>query len=387
MAVRVRGAQVVGRLNLGGLTLRCPMELYECYLGGRLDLAKSKAADISLRGSYLTRRLSARRLRLDHNLNLQRLDCRGGVWLPGAHITGQLDCTGAALTNEGGWALSGDSLTVDGHLLLRTATFTGEVWLPGAHISGTLDCDGATLRSRTPDGLALGLLRASVDGDVYMTPAVLRGGIDLTYARVGSWYDNERSWPAWLRLKGFTYGAIDAPGVGVRRRLDWLSLQRGAYTPQSYEQLAAVYRRSGHEGSAPTVAIAKQRARRASSRRWWVRWPRQVWSVFLRWSIGYGYRPARVLPYFVTLLVLGSLILAHAHTAGLIKAAKTGSGQPAFHPLPYTLDLLLPVANLKQRDVFTPDGYATWWVLGLTLTGWLLAVVVVAGLTGIFKRD
>ena len=71
MAVRVRGAQVVGRLNLGGLTLRCPMELYECYLGGRLDLAKSKAADISLRGSRLARRLSARRLRLDHNLNLE----------------------------------------------------------------------------------------------------------------------------------------------------------------------------------------------------------------------------------------------------------------------------------------------------------------------------
>jgi hypothetical protein len=67
--------------------------------------------------------------------------------------------------------------------------------------------------------------------------------------------------------------------------------------------------------------------------------------------------------------------------------AKSGSGQPAFHALPYTLDLLLPVANLKQRDAFIPDGYAFWWVLGLTLTGWLLAAVVLAGLSGVFKRD
>jgi hypothetical protein len=32
VAVRVRGAQSVGRLNLGGWKLRCPLELYQCYL-------------------------------------------------------------------------------------------------------------------------------------------------------------------------------------------------------------------------------------------------------------------------------------------------------------------------------------------------------------------
>jgi len=39
----------------------------------------------------------------------------------------------------------------------------------------------------------------------------------------------------------------------------------------------------------------------------------------------------------------------------------------------------------RQRDAFIPLGYAYWWTLGLTLTGWLLAVVVAAGLTGIFN--
>jgi hypothetical protein len=92
------------------------------------------------------------------------------------------------------------------------------------------------------------------------------------------------------------------------------------------------------------------------------------------------------LPYFLALLLLGAGVLGDAHLRHFTPA-KSGAGQPAFHALPYTLDLLLPVANLKQRDAFIPHGYAFWRVLGLTLTGWLLAIVVLAGLGGVFKRD
>lgn len=64
----------------------------------------------------------------------------------------------------------------------------------------------------------------------------------------------------------------------------------------------------------------------------------------------------------------------------------TGGDSQWFHALPYTLDLFLPVANLGQRDAFTPHGYATWCGLGLTLVGWLLGAIVVAGLAGVFSR-
>ena len=47
----------------------------------------------------------------------------------------------------------------------------------------------------------------------------------------------------------------------------------------------------------------------------------------------------------------------------------------------------MPVANLRQRDASVPYGYAACWAFGLTLAGWLLAAVVVAGLTGVFKRN
>jgi hypothetical protein len=214
----------------------------------------------------------------------------GEVWLLGAHITGSLNCGGATFANPNGWALSADGLAVDGGLFLRGTQAAGEVGLPGAHIGGQLDCGGATFAN--PNGWVLDLERASVTKAVVMRPASLEGRINLTNARVGGWYDDKHTWPAALALEGFVYEAIDAPNVTSRERLDWLRRhQGGSYLPQLYEQLAAVYRRAGNDRGTRTVAIAKQQARRAQVSRWWVRWPSRAWSTFLRWTIGYGYRP------------------------------------------------------------------------------------------------
>ena len=75
----------------------------------------------------------------------------GTVRLAGAHIGGNLACDGARLLNRSGPALSGDSLQVAGNMFLRngfTATGAGErgaVRLLGAHIGGNLECSGARL--------------------------------------------------------------------------------------------------------------------------------------------------------------------------------------------------------------------------------------------------
>lgn len=77
---------------------------------GRIDLAKAKAPDISLRGTYLAQRLSARRLRLTHNLNLAGgFCCQSRVDLRYAHIGG-MNGEQATLSNPNGRALTGDGL-------------------------------------------------------------------------------------------------------------------------------------------------------------------------------------------------------------------------------------------------------------------------------------
>jgi hypothetical protein len=216
-------------------------------------------------------------------------------------------------------------------------------------------------------------------------PAVLAGGLDLWDAQVRAWLDEKRTWPARVQLEGFVYETIDAPDATVRDRLrSWLPTNR--FLPQPYEQLAGVYRRQGDDQAARAVEIGKQRARRAEVQGW-ARWPSRLWSALLRWTIGYGYRPILVLIPWAVLLLVGSVLFQLvSHDPDLLRPAKTGPEQPSFNAFRYTVDLLLPVANFKQ-DAFIAGDWAAWVSFGFTFAGWLLAAVVVAGLTGVFKRD
>jgi len=204
-AIRVGGALVIAPLDLSDLDLRCPLELSGCHLNGVVNLAKTKAPDVSLAGSYLSDALLARRLCLTHDLNLGGATLQAAVNLDGASIGGQLGCRGAQLRNDSGPALSADRLTVGGSVFLSegfTATGAGEdgaVRLPGANISGRLDCAGAQLRNDSgpalyADGLTVGggvFLRdgftatgAGEDGAVRLLGANISGRLDCRGAVV-----------------------------------------------------------------------------------------------------------------------------------------------------------------------------------------------------------
>ena len=60
---------------------------------------------------------------------------------------------------------------------------------------------------------------------------------------------------------------------------------------------------------------------------------------------------------------------------------------PAFNPLVYTLDLLLPVIDFGQEHAYQPHGAAQWLAYGLIAAGWILATTVAAGLTRVLNRS
>jgi hypothetical protein len=60
---------------------------------------------------------------------------------------------------------------------------------------------------------------------------------------------------------------------------------------------------------------------------------------------------------------------------------------PAFNPLAYTADVILPIVDLGQKSAWQPQGSALYWSWALTVAGWVLTTAVVAGLTGILKHD
>lgn len=97
----------------------------------------------------------------------------GEVCLVGAHIGGQLDCTGGQFSNPDGDTLNAFGLTVDGSMYCSEGfSATGRVNLLRAHISGVLNCRRGQFS--TPGGEALRLCSATVSSRLRMESAVLR---------------------------------------------------------------------------------------------------------------------------------------------------------------------------------------------------------------------
>ena len=376
--VGVRGARIVGDLDLKAATLRCPLALLNCSFTSALNLEEAMAVSVRLSGSHIplirARQLQTRGdLRLDKGFNVSL-----GVELVGAHIGGVLGCTGGQFSNADGPALNAYGLTVEGSMSCgRGFSATGEVNLVGAHIGGDLDCSGGQFSNA--GGSALNLGRASVSGPLRLESAVLEGILDLTAAKTSSYRDDQASWPQKLRLQGFVYEAIE--GASVKQRLDWLRRNEQGYSPQIYEQLAAVYRAAGREEDARRILIAKQRRRSAQGNL-----ADKLWGWLLDGLVGYGYRTWQAVLWLAGLLILGTLLFGSVYRGDLTPANQPNV-QPPFQPFLYTLDLLLPVVSLHVRDAWIAHGGAQVWSVIYIIVGWILATAVVLSLTGLLKRD
>ena len=433
-SLRLAGARIAGTLDLEAARLPCPVLLLGCWFEEPVNLAEASIPALRMPGCHLPG-LRAAQLAVDGNLELNDgFTASGEVNLLGAHISGQLVCSGATLASRGRPALNGVLITV-GQSMICNARFAafGEVRLRGAHILGDLDFSEANLVN--PDGYALSAGRLAVDQDIFFTEGMTAAGdirlvgarvggnadftgcttpgsgqafaliltelqaaslilrthvapeeADLTGAAVGRLADEPASWPRRLRLRGFTFGTLDEERtVGVRERLAWLGRDRDGYSPQPYEQLAAVYRREGREQDAREVAIARQRARRRTlsgpgSLPW------RLWSLLLDVVTGYGYRTWLAGLWLLGWWAAGTLVFAAAYPHYLIPAAPDAP-HPAFQPVIYALDVLLPVVDLNQQEFWIPQGLARWFAWASILAGWLLATAVAAAVTGAVKRD
>ena len=397
----------------------------------------------------------------------------GAVRLPGAAITGKLNCRGAQLTgqNQSRNALVGDGMKVGGDVFLdRGFTAAGAVRLPGAEITGQLNCRGARLTGQNQDGKALDASGMKVGGDVFLEREfTAAGAISLNSAHVGGsvslrpttlagagevaltaakvqivghlrWMPRQRVlgsvnlegatvgqldddwsrdrangyWPAGglLNLDGLTYGRFGGDQQAtVEQRLAWIRSQykqpadsgSAIFGTQPYEQLAAVYRQAGQDDQARKVAIA----RRADPRKYGKLNPyRRFGNWFLDWTIKYGYQTwraavglAAVFVVFLALSILAQrqgVMVPIGEIEGLHavpSATQCTSEYPCFYPVAYTIDTVIPIINVHQADYWGPDGHAPWgwaWV-GLTwvatAAGWALATLLVAGYTGLVRQN
>ena len=352
-------------------------------------------------------------------LSADRLECKGSVFLTdgfsakgevrlrGATIGSNLECTGGTFENPDGYALSADGLECKGDVFLTDGfSAKGQVRLLGATIAGNLDCAGGTFEN--PDGDALsadgleckrsvflragfsakgnvGLINATIRGNLDCSRSVCDGSLDLTGVRVATLWDERESWPArdCLHIDGLRYDQIEP--ADVETRLDWLKrIPATPFTPQPYTQLAAVLRSRGGERAASEILMAREKARaRRGPDPWWLK----GWMRLLGVTIGYGYRPGRAVWGLVVVWVLGWNVFSYADAhCQIVAAADTQS--LTFHPLLYSLDVLVPVVNLQVEEDWTVLGGWVWWFMRAQIAlGWIFSTLAVLGFSGLVRKD
>jgi hypothetical protein len=411
-AVRVGDAVILIRLRAsGGLRLRM------ARITGRLHLTEAR---IDNPGGYAVR---ASRSEIGSDVFATGMTAIGQVRFAGSRIGGRLELAGARLSSPGDVALSATQMVAGRLDLLSAVGLEPPPFLAGKRlvtaIEGVVDLRHAQIgvlrddpaawpapsERRRPEKARPKPAELNLTGTNQTGNEQTGTGTGQTGSGIGQTVseteqtrteqtrteqtrteqtrtEQTRTAPAddkqtRFQLDGLTYQALE-PRLPARERLRWLAADAGGYQPQPYEQLAAEYNRIGQYTDARRVLYAKERRSRAGLTRFG-----RVWNLLQDVTVAYGYQPWRAAVWLVVLLAIGSTLYGRYEPAPL----RPGEA-PAFNPVAYTLDLMLPLVDLGQERAYDPTGALLQWVSYLFVAaGFLLATTIAAGVARVLSRN
>jgi hypothetical protein len=368
LGIRVRNATVSGPLSLSFCKIPFPLRFFSCILDHEVGFQSSELPFLSIEQCELYFGLNATEVRVTGDVELISSTAKGSVNLYGANIGGTLDCSRAILAPSAGNALFANTLKVGNLYLNHGFSATDAVFLVNSEISGDFDCLGADrFEALICDQMRVGQRMA------YIAIAHPEHAMLFLYgARVGSFQDDERSWPQQgnLLLDGFVYQDLvahkpptaeqinadqygDIAGLDVATRIRWLRLQASSTLDhaQPWMQLAKFVDSMGDSKGAKHVIYEYHRQRAETS---------------FRRPFSFVYDqivedPLRVSWFIAGFWVVGALVFWRAQRMNAMRstrAASNGSATPipvAFNPAIYALENVLPVVKLGQDSAWEPD--------------------------------
>ena len=170
----LRGAAILGVLDLRGANLPCRLRLRYCHFGSRPDMADLRTPELGLVGCHLPG-LCIDNARIDGGAFLARITSTGLIQGYRAQINGQLSLVNAHLSSAGKVALNLDRAHIGGSVFLRRVVATGKIRFVGAQIAGQLSLSNARLV--VEDGESLSLDRAHIGASVYLKSLISTGEI------------------------------------------------------------------------------------------------------------------------------------------------------------------------------------------------------------------
>lgn len=374
--LRMDNAHVTGQFRLSVVELHAPKPRASASESPFEDVRQPYGTvDFEERGATQQEwALWAGGLVVDGGAFMRGLRTEGGLRLIGAKFHGGLYLQRAEIVGTGPYAITADFIECGAAELSKDFSAVGAIRMRGGRITGVLSFSKATLKPSTPDApWVLHLSHMQVD-ELILRPASIEGAVNLGYSTIGVLLDGADSYPGGVRVNGLTYDSMRGDWT-VAERIAWLSRDPEGYRPQPYEQVAAWYRRIGHEPDARRILLAKQRERRAT-----LRGPGRGWGRLLDLMVGYGYRSWQAGVWAVLLLATGATVF---------NAVPPTQVDPSevrhFHPLVYTLDLLAPVSVFEARAAWEPVGWTQWVAWTLIVSGWVLATALIAGVTRVLR--
>lgn len=436
-------ARIVGGVHANDLRASGEVRAGAAYIDGQLDLRG--ATITNARGSSLV----LDRARIAGGLRAGGLKAAGKVQMSGTVVDGQLQLRGAAIesaTEDDALVLDGAEITGD---IRADADFCvkGHLRAASARIGGSFLLHGALFRE--PDGhlTSLILYNARIEGAVDLTAARL-GLVDIsnasitalmlvpaelrsfvaTDAGVGSLITSGAAPPrgafsgSGFRARHLS-GAIGADWQCARAWLESAPDRRG-FDPDPWYAFADVYRQHGNPGGAARLrhAAAKKTARSGND------WRKRMGGAAYNFAAGHGYYPLRsagllAVVFLCTFAVIwlgrpeyvpsdparalavlpptretnSDDVADVSPTSSITGATSCGGlqdGAVTYPCMEFSVAFGLAVNNtIPLGSISTAPGWQTTnaglvvALAALRAFAWICAAILVAGFTGLLKKD
>lgn len=338
-------------------------------------------------------------------LNFQNVNVSGDVRAAGCMFGSNLASDFLASNVKGTCNFTGSKF--QGPVRFLLAQIGGNFVVKDAEFDDTTSLDGLT--NKTNDRLTFtanaDFAAMNVNGFAIFDRARFEKNVSFRYAHFQNLFLNDVAWQTnclivsnLVRFDGMSYGVIQASTDATNdtsqtedkgfedtwAQMHRVLVNRSSYTRGTYKDLEAYFTRQGRSDLADEAFLEGKRQERKTETHW-TAW---IFDWFLYLTVGYGRKPLLAIFWSVLIVLFGAFLFRFRSPLKAIEQKK-GAAHSRLNfvdCLWYSLDLFLPVVDLKTSDRFElePDHWLIeCYAYGCRIVGFLLIPIWAAALGGL----
>lgn len=379
-------------------------------IGGNLSLTEARVANAKQHAICLDN------VQISGSVSMKRIDVSGQLRALGAHIDGQLNLSNAEFTYPKGYAVSLDGAVIQGGLFMVETKADAQMRAVKAHIGGQMTLTRLKMSNMKRSGLNLS--GATLGELILVDENTCLGGLDLSFAtvRVLSIASPTSGLIPLANVQGWSLGSIQGALFDDRKAVaDWLDTvdlpikarNRGRFSAHPWKEMARIYDQTGRPEHARWLRY--QAARRTTQIS---PWTSKLARLPYAGLVGYGYYPAFLFVWLAAMLGLvfalsthnpsaftptlpsamtTTISDAHGHPKKILTTGATPRPEsyPAFSPLLYAVDTAIPATATGQSSAWRVTSNSWLPAVFSIIRGfsWVFTALLIAGITGILRKD